>query len=281
MRKCKCGYILKNDEKFCPIHGDTQVKEISDEIVEILERLNKIEEQLQTPKTIVKAIHRRRKGQRKTSKEKEEEMEKALELYRKGYSCSRALKKAFGYNSKVGGANINEFKKYLEDNGEEYEVKRKKRRTSICQRIGTKVKSPTDGRVIRMRFMSNRRTWLMRNYDYSFERACRVASEEWGRNNTRTIFSGPPLTEEKIIPVIISDINQNKILFQVLKNIIMKHGRITYINDGFSVGINGIQEWKCLLEKIMTNANAICNYFLCENKFKIVTIGSTYVLLYE
>jgi len=277
MEKCKkCGFVLKGENKFCPKHGQAYIVNVSDDIIELQEKNQSLEEEIQKMRKDLNTVMNKKPiivggkniKRKKTIGDYKEKISEAVDMYMKGQNAGIALKKVLkrGY---CGGTDYNHFKAELKKRGAEFEPNRiKKRIKNQC------TQKTIEYRQKRMNFIHSRIPSLVKTYSYDYYKAFRMASDEWNKNKIRA-----NITFEK--PILIQNENTNNAFLTAIKNMAKFNGEMKYNMDGTMLGFNRLHDWNEFLNCVMLKIVEICNYLNIENKFQIKDNGSGYKLVYR
>lgn len=204
-----------------------------------------------------------------------------IEYYKKGWPLSKGIKKYFG---SVNMPQINRMKKLLKEKGIKYEKRRIKHKSLNKKgEVISTLKRP-DIRIARCKFINSRCSYLMKNMNYTREKAYTIASQEWeqhGKQIKLPVKIEPATTFEYDEPPQLLNGDNNNLLLDVIKNVIANHGKITYYNDGKMFGVTNRYEWEMFIKNIMSKSEQICKYFSVPNNFIIQIEGNIIVIKYK
>ena len=173
----------------------------------------------------------------------------------------------------------------------------------------TKQAKKTDGRVIRMRFISHRTAWLQKHYQWNREKSMTWAAQEWNRKGKiEKVQVDTPLTEigqatvekkAKILqklqqsqknfkvvedfPTIyrLEDNNIKEGLKQHISQLIANKTRLGYFDIKELCGFNTGLDWRYFINDFIRKKTQIANYFNVSDKFKHVRINGYDYLIYK
>lgn len=131
-----------------------------------------------------------------------------------------------------------------------------------------KSKNQTDDKE---EYIKKRMNYLTQYYKWDPVKAESFARIEW---NSRKENS-------KDIPVIIDKPDMNKILIDMLDNVIKNKGVLKYIPDGSVFNIQRTKEWREFILEFWKNRSKICSYFEVQDKFKLINNEGTLSIVYE
>jgi hypothetical protein len=125
----------------------------------------------------------------------------------------------------------------------------------------------TDGRVIRFRFMNGRVKSLTREGGMSYEKAWEFARDEWNAHkkakiNPSEAVSFPFFTSVK--PEL------NTILRDVTERVIKSRGVISFVGEGYVLGLDNVRDWLVFIREFMIKAELVARYFGVLNRFRII-----------
>ncbi|MCK5642063.1 MAG: hypothetical protein KAJ19_14760 [Gammaproteobacteria bacterium] len=175
----------------------------------------------------------------------------------------------------------------------------------------TKQAKKTDGRVVRMRFISKRTAWLQKHYQWSREKSMTWAAQEWNRKGKiEKVQVDTPLTEigqetiekktkilqklqqsqsQKDFKVVedfptIYRLENNNIkegLKQHISQLIANKTRLGYFDIKELCGFNTGLDWRYFINDFIRKKAQIANYFNVSDKFKHVRINGYDYLTYK
>lgn len=148
--------------------------------------------------------------------------------------------------------------------------------------------------TIRMRFIGKRAGVYMKQYNWSREKACKQASDDW-TNGGRDVM--PHLKVEKprqtverkkfedveFPKFIYLSTEGNDMLYQMVKNVIANKGTIRYRDVSHLPRHDETgwtrQDWLQFVDEFMKRSARICQHFLSHNKFKLERAGNDYEVI--
>lgn len=228
-------------------------KEVKKEKTEVIQEPDKEEEIDYIPRK-----YRRSQPTKKRRKIRKQLIKKAIREYNESTikPSINSLQEKYGI---TGGASFQEIKDGIKE---------------------AKIPDKVDYRITRMRFIHSRVKSLIKQYAYTFEKARSVAMTEWDNNKPkiREEIKKDTTTER---PKIIEHNEYNKILIDMLGNVIKLHSKLKMVPDGEVIGIENKMEWETLLLTIMKKSKEIATHYTVKDKFQIERTGHIATLTYK
>jgi len=158
-----------------------------------------------------------------------------------------------------------------------YYIKNKTKNVSV-----ENVRVKYGGNIIRFRFMNNRASYYMKQYNWSRSKALTQASSDWNNNKSMGYTD-----EKKVFPEIgLVAVDGLEYLEGVIKNCIENENKcINYSDVSFLPLINKFEWnfniWKDFCQEFMIKSQLVCDYLNIENIFKIVGVGDNVKIVYS
>jgi len=213
-------------------------------------------------KQIVKPA--RKKYKRSTQKEMKEKYKICVERVVKGESISDVTEDVFGYRSGPLNDKIKDLIPKI--------LKKTNKQNDNLKENGETQPKKEDKRTKRSKYVFKKAHNLVKQFNYSMEKALSIANDEWMNNKLK--FKKEK-RENKIDlqsfdiknPTTLEDEGQNEILMGMLKNMIANNLSLKYYPDGETIGVLPGYPWKQMLINICTKSDEICKYFYSKGKF--------------
>lgn len=216
-------------------------------------------------------------------------LEAARLVRQEGMCLTNAVHKVFGYyDSKL----LNNVRKVLAKQGFTPDSQKKKdtpATTTMTKVIVVQPKpKPEQKRAgdyskqrARMKFIHSRIRTLVRENAMDFGKAQRIAIQEWNQHGKVVKVDLDQASKKSLLPPrILPGVETNKLLIDVLQNIIANNGRMTYANEGSMLGCSDYSSWQWMMQTIMSRSGEISKYFNVVNKFKYEKYGNTTSIVY-
>ena len=212
-----------------------------------------------------------KKNKNKTNKT-QQQAQQAIEEYTKGKKTLSKIiiKICGGYH----GAIAAKAKKLMKEKGIEYTPYYPYGKKQTPTQNGKPKQPQTRERKIheqkrkRMSFMASRAHNLMRQYNYSREKAWAIAGEEWKRKGKKQkVRVDEPYGSDK--PMIVADPGTNQLLLDMAQHIIANKGKMTYVIEGKALGCHTVSEWQNILFAFNKSKSKVAEYFGVKDRFKV------------
>jgi len=168
-----------------------------------------------------------------------------------------ALKKVFPHHKGIGGLDYKRIEKYLKTPLKKQETKSEATSHNI------------DARRKRMKAIQSIAKSMYRLGGIKWGEALKRASFEYDNKFPKKPKNNKKVVTKGAVPKIIGDKTLNKLLIDIIGNIVANEGVMRQSSDGHILSIEDTEKWNILLLRILDNRKKLYDHFGVEGRFVI------------